>query len=134
MLYAGQGQYEAAHRALSKAIELQPNYATAHENLGDVYVRLATLAYDEAFRLNSDNDRARQKWEQLAAFLHTQSTLNEKSSESTPSGSAAGVPKRSCYTVGDLPKETDQSQVMAWAQDRGMTAEKRVVTHTPCSS
>ena len=41
VLYAAQSQFDKARAALEMAIKLNPDYATAHENLGDVYARLA---------------------------------------------------------------------------------------------
>jgi ketosteroid isomerase-like protein len=37
------------------AIRTNPSYATAHENLGDVYARLASQAYNKALQLDTDN-------------------------------------------------------------------------------
>ncbi len=53
VLYAGQGLYDKARVTLEMAIRANPNYATAHENLGDVYVRLASQAYNKALQLDS---------------------------------------------------------------------------------
>lgn len=55
VLYAGQSQFEQARTALETAIRLNPNYATAHENLGDVYAKLAGLAYGKALQLDAAN-------------------------------------------------------------------------------
>ncbi len=44
VLYAAQGQLEEARKNLTMALMVQPNYATAQENLGDVYVALAKAA------------------------------------------------------------------------------------------
>ena len=55
VLYAGQGQYDKARSALEMAIRTNPSYATAHENLGDVYARLASQAYNKALQLDNDN-------------------------------------------------------------------------------
>ena len=55
VIYAGQGQYDKARVTLEMAIRTNPNYATAHENLGDVYVRLASQAYNKALLLDSSN-------------------------------------------------------------------------------
>ncbi|MCM8594300.1 tetratricopeptide repeat protein [Accumulibacter sp.] len=52
VLYAQQRQYDKARTALEMAIRVQPRYATAHENLGDVYVRLAGQAYDKAIQID----------------------------------------------------------------------------------
>ena len=55
VLYAGQNQYDKARTALEMAIRTNPSYATAHENLGDVYARLAGQAYSKALQLDSGN-------------------------------------------------------------------------------
>ena len=55
VLYAGQGQYEKARAALEMAIRTNPSYATAQENLGDVYAKLASQAYSKALQLDSNN-------------------------------------------------------------------------------
>lgn len=47
-LYAAQSQFEKARAALEMAIRLNPNYATAYENLGDVHLRLAAQSYNKA--------------------------------------------------------------------------------------
>ena len=47
-LYAAQSQFEKARVALEMAIRLNPNYATAYENLGDVHLRLAAQSYNKA--------------------------------------------------------------------------------------
>lgn len=55
VLYAGLGQYDKARTALEMAIRTNPSYATAHENLGDVYARLASQAYNKALQLDGTN-------------------------------------------------------------------------------
>ncbi|MDO9166574.1 MAG: tetratricopeptide repeat protein [Rhodoferax sp.] len=55
VLYAGQNQYDKARAALEMAIRTNPSYATAHENLGDVYARLASQAYNKALQLDGAN-------------------------------------------------------------------------------
>ncbi len=55
VLYAGQGQYDKARMALEMAIRTNPSYSTAHENIGDVYARLASQAYNKALQLDSSN-------------------------------------------------------------------------------
>lgn len=55
VLYAGQNQLDKARAALEMAIRTNPNYATAHENLGDVYARLASQAYRKALQLDNGN-------------------------------------------------------------------------------
>src|SRR5450830_199047 len=55
VLYAGQNQFDKARAALEMAIRINPSYATAHENLGDVYARLASQSYSKALQLESSN-------------------------------------------------------------------------------
>lgn len=50
-LYAQQSRFDQARDALEIAIKLNPSYATAHENLGDVYARLAAQSYSRAQQL-----------------------------------------------------------------------------------
>lgn len=52
VLYASQGQYDKARAALEMAIRTNPSYSTAHENLGDVYAKLASQAYNKALQLD----------------------------------------------------------------------------------
>lgn len=55
VLYAGQSQFDKARAALEMAIRTNPSYATAHENLGDVYAKLASQAYSKALQLDASN-------------------------------------------------------------------------------
>ena len=55
VLYAGQSQFDKARTALEMAIRTNPSYATAHENLGDVYAKLASQAYNKALQLDAAN-------------------------------------------------------------------------------
>jgi tetratricopeptide (TPR) repeat protein len=55
VLYASQNQFDKARASLELAIRTNPSYATAHENLGDVYARLASQAYNKALQLDGNN-------------------------------------------------------------------------------
>ena len=61
VLYASQGNYDKAKSALELAIHTHPSYATAHENLGDIYAQLASRAYDRALSLDKNNTSAQVK-------------------------------------------------------------------------
>lgn len=61
VLYAQQKQYDRARTALEMAIRTHPSYAIAYENLGDVYAKLASQAYDKALQLDSSNAAAQNK-------------------------------------------------------------------------
>jgi tetratricopeptide (TPR) repeat protein len=72
VLYAGQNQYDKARTALEMAIRLNPNYATAHENLGDVYAKLASQSYGRALQLQANNPQATHKVAALTQMLAPQ--------------------------------------------------------------
>lgn len=61
VLYAQQGDYEKARDALEAALATHPAYATAHENLGDIYAALAGAAYNRASMLDTSNQAVRYK-------------------------------------------------------------------------
>ena len=51
VLHAAAGDYTKARAALELALRTNPNYATAHENLGDVQAALAAQSYARALKL-----------------------------------------------------------------------------------
>lgn len=55
VLHAAKGDERKAAQVLEQAIRTNPSYATAHENLGDLYARMASDAYAKALQL--DNSR-----------------------------------------------------------------------------
>jgi len=61
VIYAQKGQYETARVALENAVKSAPNWAVAHENLGDIYARLAAAEYDRAAKLDEGNKTAAAK-------------------------------------------------------------------------
>jgi tetratricopeptide (TPR) repeat protein len=61
VLYAGQNDFDKARTALEMAVRINPNYATAHENLGDIYAKLASVSYSKSLQLNASNPQASKK-------------------------------------------------------------------------
>jgi len=61
VIYASQNQFDRARSALESAIRTNPSYATAQENLGDVYARLASQAYSKALQLDQNNTAVQPK-------------------------------------------------------------------------
>ena len=55
VLYAARSEFDKARAALEMAIRTNPGYATAHENLGDVYARLAAQSYGRAQQHDAGN-------------------------------------------------------------------------------
>jgi Flp pilus assembly protein TadD len=61
VLYAKKGEYEGARVALETAVKAAPDWAVAHENLGDVYVRIAAGEYERAAQLDKESKTASAK-------------------------------------------------------------------------
>jgi len=61
VIRAGQGQLAVAEHYLQLAVAAQPNYVTARENLGDLYLALAASAYEQAVQRNPDNPGLQRK-------------------------------------------------------------------------
>lgn len=55
VLYAADGELDRARLALEMALLAKPDYATAHENMGDVYLQMAAEAYQRASALQPTN-------------------------------------------------------------------------------
>ncbi len=72
VLYASQGNYDKAKSALELAIHTHPSYATAHENLGDIYAQLASRAYDRALQLDKGNTTAQLKLSMVKDLFSSQ--------------------------------------------------------------
>ncbi len=74
VLYARAGRYEEARDALEAALVTHPSYATAHENLGDIYAALANAAYNRAIVLDKNNSDIEAKQELVARITGMQKT------------------------------------------------------------
>ena len=88
VLYAGQGQFDKARAALEMAIRTNPSYATAHENLGDVYAKLASQAYSKALQLDGANTGVQPK----LALIRTLFAPDAKGQKPTAAPQAATKP------------------------------------------
>ena len=91
VIYASQGQYDKARIALEMAIRTNPSYATAQENLGDVYARMASQAYNKALQLDAGNAAVQPK----LALIHelvSATPAAGTSSASTLAAAAKPVP------------------------------------------
>ncbi|MGH6611552.1 MAG: tetratricopeptide repeat protein [Burkholderiaceae bacterium] len=55
VIYAANGQLDRARASLEMALLARPDYATAHENMGDVYLQMAADAYQRASKLQPAN-------------------------------------------------------------------------------
>lgn len=69
VLYAAKGDYAKAKAALEAALRANPNYAAAHENMGDVLANLAYQAYECALKLDGSQRAPVKKMERLKPAL-----------------------------------------------------------------
>jgi tetratricopeptide (TPR) repeat protein len=94
VLYASQGQYDKARSALEMAIRTHPSYAIAHENLGDVYAKMASEAYDKALQLDRSNAAAQTKLAMIKDLFSGSVVPGKGTSEPSPAVAtpAAGKP------------------------------------------
>jgi tetratricopeptide (TPR) repeat protein len=87
VLYAGQGQYEKARVALEMAIRTHPSYATAHENLGDIYAKMASQAYDRALQLDRSNTTTQTKLALIKELFSSDRSAKAGAAHNVASGS-----------------------------------------------
>ena len=69
VIYAAQNELAKARASLENALRNNPNYATAHENLGDVYARLAAASYLSAQQFGAESPALTQKMTHLITNL-----------------------------------------------------------------
>ena len=148
VLYAAQGRYEDSRKVLLRAIELEPRYDTAQENLGDVYAKLANIAYERAFSLNNKNTSARDKAGWMTRVLDTQpasrgeappgadterpdlETRATEQIEPMPMSEAqtkaiAQQIATTCYAVNGIENREAARSVANWFIGRGLTAREQ---------
>lgn len=58
VLYAAQGEHNKARDALLNAINTHSSYATAYENLGNIYTKMAISAYNKALEIDKQQPPA----------------------------------------------------------------------------
>lgn len=123
VLYASQSRYEEAKNALEKAIRTHPSYATAHENLGDIYAKMASIAYDKALALDSRNTAAQTKLALIKDITGGQprkSTAKPAAAKPATAKPAAEEAKSAAAPPAKAsPQNPDagvESAVMAWAR------------------
>ena len=92
VLYAQQKQYDKARTALEMAIRTHPSYAIAYENLGDVYAKLASQAYDKALQLDSANSATQNKMALIRDLITTSGKGNVKPQVPTAAATPTAAP------------------------------------------
>ncbi|MEC5388047.1 tetratricopeptide repeat protein [Uliginosibacterium sp. H3] len=89
VIYAQQKQYDKARTALEMSIRTHPTYATAHENLGDLYTQMARQAYDRALQIDSSNSNAQTKLKMLREIMSVGGRTTAPTARPTTVASAA---------------------------------------------
>ena len=102
VLYASQGNYDKAKSALELAIHTHPSYATAHENLGDIYAQLASRAYDRALQLDKTNTTAQLKLAMVKDLFSSQKLAG--ASAPRPEVAKAPAPVTAPSAKAEMPK------------------------------
>jgi len=90
VLYAGRSEFDKARTALESAIRTNPGYAAAHENLGDIYVQLASQSYSRAQQLDAGNTSVRPKLALIRQLLTPPAKDATKPAAQGPSSSGGG--------------------------------------------
>jgi len=104
VLYASQGNYEKAKSALELAIHTHPTYATAHENLGDIYAELASRAYDRALQLDKNNTTAQVKLAMVKDLFSAQKVASRAQAVKEMPSAKAEAPKAQAAPPAAAPK------------------------------
>jgi tetratricopeptide (TPR) repeat protein len=69
VLYAAKGDYPSAKAALENALRANPNYAAAHENMGDLLVNMARQSYERSLAIDPKERGITQKMTQIKPIL-----------------------------------------------------------------
>jgi len=104
VLYAQQKQYDKARTALEMTIRTHPSYAIAYENLGDIYAKLASQAYDKALQLDSANAATQNKLALIRDLISTSSKPNVK--PQAPVATATATNSKPAITPAAAPSAT----------------------------
>jgi tetratricopeptide (TPR) repeat protein len=122
VLYAAQNRYEDAKNALEMAIRTHPSYATAHENLGDIYAKMASIAYDKALQLDNTNPTAQTKLALIKEIVSGQPKHPLPIKPSTPAIASAtptvtaSLPTPTAKPSAPAPASADiEATLNAWA-------------------
>ena len=105
VLYAQQKQYDKARTALEMAIRTHPSYSIAHENLGDVYAKLASQAYDKALQLDSSNKSTQTKLSLIKEMITTSGKPTGKPTAAPSSEAPKAAPVKTAAVEPTKPAE-----------------------------
>ena len=110
VLYAVLGQYDKAKVALEMAIRNHPNYATAHENLGDLYAKMASQSYERALQLDRNNTATQTKLALINDLLPKRKSSTTTVSAAKPQAAAPGATPASSKAVAAVPEPASSTK------------------------
>ena len=124
VLYAQQKQYDKARTALEMAIRTHPSYAIAYENLGDVYAKLASQAYDKALQLDNSNSATQNKLALIRDLITTSGKGNVKpqAPAATPATPVAVAPAPVAAKPATPPSGAPTASVVMTTQGAASTS------------
>ena len=106
VLYASQGQYDKARISLEMAIRTHPSYATAHENLGDIYAKMASQAYDRALQLDHANASTQTKLAMIKDIFASGAAKGGKAGKTPRKTQVAAIPAAPANATPSVQVET----------------------------
>lgn len=112
VLYAADGQERKAAEALEQAIRTNPSYTTAHENLGDLYARMASEAYSKALQLDGSRKAIPAKLALITQLVPGQQTPAKTlvAAASTPAAAAPSVSRATQAEAKVEPKQEAKAE------------------------
>lgn len=140
VIHAALGDLDKARQALQEAINTHPSYATAHENIGDIYAKLASQAYNQALQLDQQNVTAKAKLSlindlfsvpkpkqetALAEAVEETPPLQEETEQPTPPAEPAAAPAEPAAPKETVDRQARQQKIVEavkatvnkWAED-----------------
>ena len=93
VIYARQGDLDRARSALEAAVRNNPNYAVAHENLGDIYARLAYQSYAQSLAKGGRPAALNPKLKQLKDMLQP-AAAGAPAAQAQPAAPANAAPAK----------------------------------------
>ncbi len=133
VLYASQGNYEKARAALELAIHTHPTYATAHENLGDIYAELASRAYDRALQLDKNNTSAQVKLAMVKDLFSAQKVAS-RAQAAKPDATAKPEASAPVKTVAPAPEPVKPAPPAATPAPAKSTGQAPAAAQSPAET
>ena len=114
VLYAEKEQYRLAKEILEQAIKTNPSYLTAHINLGDIYTKMASEAYNKALEIDKSNNIAITKLSMITQLFNYQPNTKNTVIDSIKTKPAVKVTKLSKKRLSQDILDSIENWKTAW--------------------